>query len=688
MFDLTLRGQLLFLLPITVVLIFLLVNYFQLIKININILKTVTWIIRLLVIIITIVLLSDPYLQYKKVFEEDPAISVIIDNSQSMAYNRELSSDEFSHRIESLIDSLKLISDNVNLLSFGSELASIENLEDLSYDEVHTDFSQIPAYLNNISSKYNFLISDGIATSGRLPGDLSFNIYSQFYPIGVGSESSIHDLQISRVDHPFTIVHGDTLNSTIWLSHQIEKNVETKILITDSTGKQVYSSSIQISEGTGLVEIPVSIHDIDLKPPLKITISPVENEFQIENNSYDMDMTVLSESEEILMISGALSNNTGFIKSVLKTIPRAKINHHFRISSQLWNETIIPNDYQKSKIIILDNYPILNTDLNIYNQILNIARAANIPVVFLEGPNSNAITTSSITTTANITFEVPKNISPNLIKISDRGSLYFDKSDIDKLPPVSSLNHWSAKSENTILHFDDGFASIIRKTVPFRFLGIFVPDISTISMKLSHTENRNIFKDGLKSMILADLYSSEHLVNTRAGKSSYDLGEKVELTTQFNAEFIEKPSRISFIVKDENGVILEEIPGVFKVESQLFSGSFVPPENGYHNIETIASWNDNENNVLDSTRIMVQEAGVELRNLKLNRQELLKLAANSRGRYFDFNEISNIPTAINLIKEKKSESIRISTISTHNYWWILILLLTIEWILRKRIGLL
>lgn len=688
MFDLTLRGQLIFLLPIAAVLIFLLINYFQLIRQNINFLKTVTWVIRLVIIIITIVLLSDPYVQYNKVFEKDPVISVIIDNSQSMDYNRNMSGDEFSRNVESLIDSLESFSKNVNLISFGSEITSIDNLEKLSYDEVHTDFSPLPIHLNNISSKYNFLISDGIATSGILPGDLSFNILSQIYPIGVGSELSIHDLQISQVDHPFTIVQGDTLKSTVWLRHQIEKDVETTILITDSTGKQVYSSSVQISEGTGMIEIPVSIHDSNMKPPLKVTVSPDENEFQLENNSYDMDITILSESEEILLISGALSNNTRFIKSILKTIPRADIHHHFRINSQKWNETIIPSDYQKSKLIIFDNYPVVNTDLNIYNQILNIARSTNIPVVFLEGPNSNIVTTSSITALAHITSEVPQNKIPNLIKISHRSSLYFDKSDIDKLPPVTSLHNWSAKSENLILQYDDGYASIIRKTIPFRFLGIFIPDLSTVSMKMSTTESSNIFKDGLKSMILADLYSSEHLVNTRTGKSSYDLGEKVEMTTQFNHDFIEKPSMISFIVKDENGNILEEIPGVFNIESQLFTGSFVPPVNGNHNIETIASWNDNEISILDSTRIMVQETGVELRNLKLNRQELIELAANTEGRYFDFDEISNISGAVNLNREKKSESIRISTISTHNYWWILILLLTVEWILRKRIGLL
>ena len=455
-----------------------------------------------------------------------------------------------------------------------------------------------------------------------------------------------------------------------------------------STGDELFSSSLRINKGQGFIEVPVSIPASKIIPPLTVTILPEKDEFQIENNSYSMNITILSDNEKILLVSGALSNNTHLIKSILREIPRSDIDHHFRINNQNWNRPVSDQDIKKANLVILDNFPVFTGDQELFNRIKVSAGDHRTPIIFFEGPNSNNITRNLISNLAGIQATAGKNHTPQNMSVTDAGRIFFDTSYMEKLPPAISINNWTADSDAMELQFEDGSAALVRIKNPHGFKGIFIADLNSIHLALSQTEVPHYITGGLQSLILSELFSTDQLVNSGTEKSSYDFGEQVGIKTRYNQEFISQPSRVRYVLKDLEGVVVKEIPARFNFDSKRFNADFTPPDIGSFIIETLSGWDDSIMTVSDTTRITVQETGIEFRDLTLIRKELLEIAENTEGRYFELDEQDIILKELTFKRDKNREQIRFSMLSTHRYWWIIIVLLTIEWVLRKRIGLL
>ena len=83
-----------------------------------------------------------------------------------------------------------------------------------------------------------------------------------------------------------------------------------------------------------------------------------------------------------------------------------------------------------------------------------------------------------------------------------------------------------------------------------------------------------------------------------------------------------------------------------------------------------------------------QPANSELSNLTLNEEMLQLMATNSHGTYFREENIGQLLSALNPLQSGRI--IESETPIWQSGWWfsVVVLLLTLEWALRKRIGLL
>ena len=71
-----------------------------------------------------------------------------------------------------------------------------------------------------------------------------------------------------------------------------------------------------------------------------------------------------------------------------------------------------------------------------------------------------------------------------------------------------------------------------------------------------------------------------------------------------------------------------------------------------------------------------------------NKNDLENLAWKNGGTYTNPNHLDVILSTLNTQPKSQLNEYKFSALSTQHYWWILIILLSIEWILRKREGLL
>ena len=90
--------------------------------------------------------------------------------------------------------------------------------------------------------------------------------------------------------------------------------------------------------------------------------------------------------------------------------------------------------------------------------------------------------------------------------------------------------------------------------------------------------------------------------------------------------------------------------------------------------------------IVSQGSIQVQESQVELNHVYLNRDPLVRLAKMTQGSFRHWDDRLSILSQID--KQSKQETIH-SRIVLHNSQWIFLLILlflTVEWILRRRLG--
>ena len=84
----------------------------------------------------------------------------------------------------------------------------------------------------------------------------------------------------------------------------------------------------------------------------------------------------------------------------------------------------------------------------------------------------------------------------------------------------------------------------------------------------------------------------------------------------------------------------------------------------------------------------IDEIDIEEDDLSLNEQGLLSISSSTYGAYCPVDSLHSIYKAIDTDLKEVDKIHKISAINSQNYWWIVIILLCVEWYMRKKRGLL
>ena len=86
--------------------------------------------------------------------------------------------------------------------------------------------------------------------------------------------------------------------------------------------------------------------------------------------------------------------------------------------------------------------------------------------------------------------------------------------------------------------------------------------------------------------------------------------------------------------------------------------------------------------------IIVQDVNIELKEFIQEQNILMQVAHTSGGIYIPIESLDSMFSKIEITSIQNIRNYQISGLSTQNYWWLLIVLLSIEWFIRKKLGLL
>jgi hypothetical protein len=90
----------------------------------------------------------------------------------------------------------------------------------------------------------------------------------------------------------------------------------------------------------------------------------------------------------------------------------------------------------------------------------------------------------------------------------------------------------------------------------------------------------------------------------------------------------------------------------------------------------------------NDVQVVIQDVNIELKDLTQDQNVLMRVAYNSGGNYMGIESLDSMLASIEITPIQLTKKYHVSGLSTQHYWWILIILLAVEWFLRKKLGLL
>ena len=124
---------------------------------------------------------------------------------------------------------------------------------------------------------------------------------------------------------------------------------------------------------------------------------------------------------------------------------------------------------------------------------------------------------------------------------------------------------------------------------------------------------------------------------------------------------------------------------LIKEQDDVWRARFITTEKGLHNYWIV--FENEEYNLLNSFTFNVNEGLLELKNVFLNKEILQNISSKSNGVYLPWKDKNKISKIINYSVKKENLSNMISFSHLKELLFLLLVLLTVEWVLRRKIGL-
>lgn len=279
-------------------------------------LKIILGALRLLAVTALFLVLFQPVISYKRVFQQSPQITVLLDESLSLSKEEDgksritrrdsiLSSESFS-QLEQRSD--------LSLYYFGKNISPDKNLIEKNETALGNSLLEFEANQLDQAADYLFLFSDGNSNSGRDPNQVAAELSSPIIAVDITTGSDKYDINIEHVD--FNPVMFTSQPSTIkvrlgWVN-ALEKTVEVQ-LIDDR--KIVSSKRLNIKQSEGLAEIDFEYTPLEpARKLLKINIPIDQNEEVATNNSQNFAVKVMKSKMKVLLAAHVLDYEVGFLK--------------------------------------------------------------------------------------------------------------------------------------------------------------------------------------------------------------------------------------------------------------------------------------------------------------------------------------------------------------------------------------
>ena len=640
---------------------------------------------RFLLVSILAFLLLSPFVKtlFNKV--EKPIIIIAHDNSSSILLNKD-STFYKSNYLKELSALKKDLEEKyeVKAYLFGEKLT--EGLK-IDYTDKVTNISNA---LDEVINKfYNrnvgalILASDGIFNQGSNPvftQGLEFPIYT----IALGDTTLQRDIVLNNVIYNKLTFLNNQFPIEIEASTSRCKGEKTK-LIVEKNGKQLYEKQYYI-DGDNFAISENILLDADKVgvQHYKIKLTSIDKEISYNNNVKDVYIEVLDGRQNILILSEAPHPDIKAIKSGIES------NQNYKVTQHLIND--FDGNTEPYSLVILNQINSINNGLDKFLK-------SNISRLYILGAGSsvqqfNQLNTGlSINNSRNKTSEILPDVNHNfpLFTLSETTSRY-----INKMPPaIGAFGNYKLNNEAYVL-LNQRIGSVVTDNPLMLFFqndqhkvgiiageGIWKWRLQDYLQNKTH-DNFNEFINKTVQFLSVKEDKSKFRIVT---KNQYFENEEIHFNAELyneSYELVNNPE-IEMILTDESN---NSFSFTFSKTSNayLLNAGILPA--GFYNYTAQVSYGTN--NYKESGKFQIKPLLLEANKTVANHQLMQNIAEKYGAKMYYPNQINNLTKVItandNITSVIYEENDLKELINLKWIFFILIILLSLEWFLRKRNG--
>lgn len=440
------------------------------------------------------------------------------------------------------------------------------------------------------------------------------------------------------------------------------------------------------------------------KQKLSIEVSRASRETNFENNLRSTFIDVLENKLNILVIGGAPSADFSAVYQSLSSVDEYNPNKYLQISSNQFLGENFEQKLDSAQVLVLVGFPFENTPDELIQKVKSKILETNLPYFYLLGSNAESINLNIINEllpfTQTRTFEEVFFAQPNFI---DKNSSLITsekngKLNPDNLPPVAYPNKGFRVKPGSrtiatakVNNISTEFPMIITNNQAGRRSITFIAGNVWRWRIDSNNQTANFFDQLLYNSIQwLRVSDRQKKFFVETSKQIYAAGEQVTFIAELYDDKLEPvdDGEISITITGGGN---EYSLRLTNTEPGIYTGSINIPQQGDFSFLATAKLNESTIGNYDG-RFNIGEVNLEKLQTVMNENYLKMLASLTGGTYNYIDESDEVFQKIetlnrNKIKESAS-SVAYDPLSLEVILLLLILLLSVEWFIRKKEGML
>lgn len=657
-----------------------------------NILATTLFILRTIAAGLLMLLFFNPFIK-KKTNKIEPATIIITqDNSNSLILTKDSTfyKEQYPLILDTLINKLedKFI---VDKYLFGN---NVKDFTSIDYNDYYTDFHNVLEKIKKNYYKKNvgavILLSDGICNKSHLPEQNIESYPFPIYTVTLGDTVSYPDFYIKDVFYNKTSPSNTTMPLRIIANANNcrNKQMRIKVLVNNEVIKEA-DAHINSNRFSKTFDFNINSEDEGIKQ-IDIKIDTIKNETITNNNNKRFFIEVVDKQYNVLFYAKSAHPDLGSLKNIL--------GDHFEVNT-IFSDEELP-DFKDYDIIFLHQIPYHK--MSNYEELkAKLSEYKKTPVFYIIGESTDFDAFNNLQNSMQIT----KGVVNSLLDIKPHYNRNFGLFTIDNevveatnsYPPLS-LPHleFSLNSNHDML------------------LQMSINDILTNAPLLSFTTDNEgrksayLLGTGLWKWKFYNYYKEKKHDNFEElviKSVKYLLTEKdKELIINYNENYFNNEPII--FTADLKNPSLEltneadlEIKIINKHTKDIYEYIFSKKENSYYlNINNLPEgiYNFTANAELggkiysDKGSFSVTSIGAEAQDLVADSHRMQLIAALTDGKNLHINELNQLAEVLDnderITSVLREETNYKDLINMKSIFFVILSLLTIEWILRKMFG--